>query len=76
MHVSRRHQTAETVRIFHRIISSFVLKTVGVMQRVLRAFNAFDNPDRYIAQVIELRIFPECDKVLLPWLCGIEPWIV
>jgi hypothetical protein len=73
--VSRGHQTAEIVRIFHRIVSSLVLKTVGVVRRVLRAFNTFDNPDRYIAQVIELRIFPKRDKVLLPWLHGVETWI-
>jgi hypothetical protein len=50
-----------------------VLKTVGVMQRVRRAFEAFDDPDQDLAQFIELRIFPRCDQFLVSLSHGIEP---
>jgi hypothetical protein len=66
VHASHRHQTTQAVRIFHRIIPSLVLRTMGVMHRVRRAFEAFDNPDQYLAQFVELRICPECDQVLVP----------
>jgi hypothetical protein len=35
-----------------------VLKTVGIMHRVHRAFEAFNDPDQDLAQFVELRIFP------------------
>jgi hypothetical protein len=38
-----------------------VLMTVGVMRRVHRAFEAFDNSDQDLARFIELWIFPRCD---------------
>jgi hypothetical protein len=50
-----------------------VLKTVGVMRRVRRAFKAFDDLDQDLAQFIELRIFPRCDQFLVSWPRGIEP---
>jgi hypothetical protein len=50
-----------------------VLKTVSIMHRVHRAFEAFDDPDQDLAQFIEPRIFPMCDQFLVPWSRGIEP---
>jgi hypothetical protein len=35
-----------------------VLRIVGVMHRVLRAFETFDDPDWDLARFVELRIFP------------------
>jgi hypothetical protein len=49
-----------------------VLKLVGVMHRVHRALEAFDDPDQDLAQLIELRIFPRCDQFLMSWPRGIE----
>jgi hypothetical protein len=39
------------------------------MRRVHRAFKAFDDLDRDLAQFVELRIFPSCDQFLVPWSC-------
>jgi hypothetical protein len=52
-----------------------VLRAVGVMCRVHRAFEAFDDPDRDLARFVELRIFPRCDQFFMPWSRGIEPWL-
>jgi hypothetical protein len=60
---------------FHRVIPSLVLKTVGVMHRVHRAFEAFDDPDRDLTWFVEQRIFPRGDQFLVPCSCGIEPWL-
>jgi hypothetical protein len=30
------------------------------------AFEALDNPNQDLARFVELRIFPECDQVLVP----------
>jgi hypothetical protein len=38
-----------------------VLRTVAVMRRVYRAFEAFDDPDRDLVRFVELRIFSRCD---------------
>jgi ABC-type siderophore export system fused ATPase/permease subunit len=38
-----------------------VLRTVVVMRRVYRAFEAFDDPDRDLVRFVELRIFSRCD---------------
>jgi hypothetical protein len=38
-----------------------VLRTVSIMRRVHRAFEAFDDSDRGLARFVELRIFPKCD---------------
>jgi hypothetical protein len=43
------------------------------MHRVHRAFEVFDNLDQDLAQLIEWRVFPECDLVLVPWSRDIEP---
>jgi hypothetical protein len=72
MHVSHKHQSAQVVWIFHRVVLSLVLKTVSVIRRVHRAFKAFDDPDQDLAQFVELRIFPRCDQFLVPWPHGIE----
>jgi hypothetical protein len=50
-----------------------VLKTVSIMCQVRRAFEAFDDPDRDLAQFVKLRVFPRCDPFLVPWSRGIEP---
>jgi hypothetical protein len=42
------------------VVPSLVLKTVGIMRRVRRAFEAFDNLDQDLAQFIKLRVFPRC----------------
>jgi hypothetical protein len=44
---------------------SLVLKTVGVKRQVYRAFEAFDNPNQDLTRFVELRIFPECDQILV-----------
>jgi hypothetical protein len=45
MPMSRKHLPARAVWIFHRVVPSIMLMTVGVMRRVHRAFKAFDDPD-------------------------------
>jgi hypothetical protein len=72
---SRIFQPARAVWIFHQVVPSLVLRTVSVVHRVHRAFEAFDDSDRNLAQFVELRIFPRCDKFLVSWSCGIEPWL-
>jgi hypothetical protein len=57
---------------FHRVAPNLVLKTVGIMCRVRRAFKVFDNSDRDLAQFIELRVFPRCDQFLVPLPHDIE----
>jgi hypothetical protein len=49
-----------------------VLKTVSVMHRVHRAFEAFDDPDWDLTRFVVQMIFPKCDQFLVPWSCGIE----
>uniref|UniRef100_UPI003D1190EF hypothetical protein n=1 Tax=Amphritea sp. TaxID=1872502 RepID=UPI003D1190EF len=51
------HQTTRVVWIFHRVIPNLVLRTVGIMRRVHRAFKAFDDPDGDLTQFVEQRIF-------------------
>jgi hypothetical protein len=58
---SRIYQHAPVVWIFHQVVPSLVLKTVGIMCRVCRAFEAFDDLDLNLAQFVELRVFPKCD---------------
>jgi hypothetical protein len=72
--MSRKHQPARAVQIFHRVVPSLVLKTVGIMRRVYRAFVAFDDPDRDLAQFIESWVFHSCDQFLVPWPHGVEPY--
>jgi hypothetical protein len=72
--MSCKHQPTLAVWIFHRVVPSLVLKTVGVMRRVRRAFEAFDDPDRGLAQFIESMIFHKCDQFLVSWLCDVEPY--
>jgi hypothetical protein len=51
-----------------------VFKIVGVMRRVHRAFEAFDDLDRDLARFIESRIFHRCDQFLVPWSCDVDPY--
>jgi hypothetical protein len=74
--MSHNYQSAWAVWIFHRLVSILVLRTVGVMRRIHRAFEAFDDPDGDLARFVELRIFPMCDQFLVPWSRDIEPWLV
>jgi hypothetical protein len=48
---------------------------VGVMHRVHRVFEAFDNPDWDLTRFVEQRIFPRCDQFLVAWSHGIKPWL-
>jgi hypothetical protein len=73
--VNHKHQTAQAIWISHQIISSLVLKIVGIMHRVHRAFEAFDNLDWELAWFVEQRILLECDQVLVPWSRDIQPWL-
>jgi hypothetical protein len=61
--------------MFHQTIPSLVLRTMGIMHRVHRAFKAFENLDQDLARFVELSIFPEYDRVLVPWSHGVEPWL-
>jgi hypothetical protein len=51
--MSRNLQSARTVWIFHRVAPSIVLRIVGVMRLVHRAFEAFDNPEWDFTQFVE-----------------------
>jgi hypothetical protein len=75
MHKSRKYQPAQAVWIFHRVVPSLLLKTVSVMGRVHRAFEAFGDSDRDPAWFIELRIFLRCDQILVPWPRIIDSWL-
>jgi hypothetical protein len=74
MPMSRKHQPARAVWTFHRVVPSLALKIVGVMRRVHRAFEAFDDPNWDLAQFIESRVFHMCDQFLVPWPRGVEPY--
>jgi hypothetical protein len=41
---------------FHRVVPNLVLKTVGIMYRVRRTFEVFDDLDQDLAQFVELRV--------------------
>jgi hypothetical protein len=71
--MSHKHQPTQAVGIFHRVVHSLVLKTVGVMFLVRRAFKAFDDLDQDLAQFIRSRVFYRCDQFLVPWPRSIEP---
>jgi hypothetical protein len=49
MNESRIYQPARAVWIFHQVAPSLVLKTVGIICRVQRVFEAFDDSDRNLA---------------------------
>jgi hypothetical protein len=51
-----------------------VLMTIGIMRRVRRAFETFDDPDRDLAHFIESRVFHRYDQFLVSWSIGIEPY--
>jgi hypothetical protein len=48
---------------------------MGVMRRVHRAYEAFDDLDRDLTQFVEQMIFLRCVQFLVPWSHGIEPWL-
>jgi hypothetical protein len=61
MRMSRNRQSTQVVWIFHRVVPSLMLRNVGVMHRVRRALEPFEDPDRDLTQFVEQRIFPRCD---------------
>jgi hypothetical protein len=75
VHMSHNYQSARAVWIFHRVVPSLVLRTVSVLRRFHRAFEAFDNLNRDLTQFVEQRIFPRGDQFLVPWSRSIEPWL-
>jgi hypothetical protein len=72
--MSHKHQPARAVWIFHQVVPSLLLKTVGVVCQVRRAFEAFIDSDWDLVQFIETRVFHRYDQFLLPWLRVIEPY--
>jgi hypothetical protein len=70
---SRIYLPAQAVWIFHQVVPNLVLKTVDLKCRVCRAFEAFEDSDRDLAQFIELRVFSRCDQFLVSWPCGVGP---
>jgi hypothetical protein len=71
-HVWESHVPARSGSLnFHQVVPNLVLKTVGIVYRVRRTFEAFDDSDRDLAQFVEPRVFPRCDQFLVPWSCGI-----
>jgi hypothetical protein len=73
MNESRIYQPARVVWIFHQVAPSLVLKTVGIMCRVRRAFEAFDDSNQNLPQFVELRVFLRRDQFLVSWPHSIEP---
>jgi hypothetical protein len=73
MNESRIYHPAQVVWSFHQVVLNLVLKTMGIMCRVHRAFEAFDDSNRDLAQFVELRVFPRCDQFLVSCPRGIEP---
>jgi hypothetical protein len=73
MNKSHIYQPTQVVWIFHQVVSSLVLKTVGIMCQGHRVFKASDDSDRNLSQFFELRVFLKCDQFLVSWPCGIEP---
>jgi hypothetical protein len=72
VNVCRIYQPARAIWIFHQVVSNLLLKTVTIICQVHRAFEAFDNSDRDLAQFVELMFFPRCDQFLVSWPRGIE----
>jgi hypothetical protein len=58
MCMSHNHQTTQVVWIFYWVILNLVLRTVGVIRLVHRAFKIFDHPDLDHTQFVEQSIFP------------------
>jgi hypothetical protein len=59
MNESHIYQPARAVWIFHPVAPSLVLKTVGIVCQIRRAFETFDDSDRNHAPFVELRVFPD-----------------
>jgi hypothetical protein len=72
MNESCIYQPTQVVWIFHHVAPSLVLKTVGILCRVPRAFEAFVDSNQNLAQFVELRVLPRHDQFLVSWPCGIE----
>jgi hypothetical protein len=73
---SHIYQPSRALCFFHQVALSLVLKTVGIMCRVHRVFEAFDDLDQNLAQFVKLRVFPRRDQFLVLWPCGIEPDLI
>jgi hypothetical protein len=71
----RNYQSARAVWIFHRVVPNLVLRTLGIMRRVHKTFEAFDDPNQDLTHFVEQINFPRCDQFLVPWSRGIEPWL-
>jgi hypothetical protein len=54
--MSRNNQSARAVWIFHRVVLSLVLRTISILHRIHKAFEAFDNPDRDLTRFVELGV--------------------
>jgi hypothetical protein len=48
---------------------------VGIMCRIRRIFEAFDDSDRDLAQFVKPRVFPRYDQFLMLWPHGVEPML-
>jgi hypothetical protein len=48
------------------VVPNLVLKTGGIMCRVHRTFEGFDDSDRDLAQFVEPRVFARCDQFIVP----------
>jgi hypothetical protein len=70
---NRIYQPTRAIWIFHQVAPSLVLKTVGIMCQVHRAFEVFDDSDQNLAQFVELTVFYRHDQFLVLWPRGIEP---
>jgi hypothetical protein len=73
-HVRESHVPVRSGSLdFHRVVPSLVLKMVDIACRVHITFEAFDDSDRDLAQLVKPRVFPRCDQFLVSWLHGVEP---
>jgi hypothetical protein len=73
--MGHNYQSTQAVWILHHVVISLMLMTVGVMRRVHRAFEAFDDLDQDLTWFVEQRIFPRCDQFLVPRSRSREAWL-
>jgi hypothetical protein len=75
-HVRESHVPVHSDSLdFHRVVPNLVLKIVGIMCRIRRIFEAFDDSDRDLAQFVKPRVFPRYDQFLMLWPHGVEPML-